>query len=279
MAAVILSRPLCLLWQGIYLGHGQNITPILIAVSVMLNVLSLLVCVLLGDNNTKMFAAAAFVYSIISIAEIPVVYFMAVVLYPLIDTPSIFEAVARFPRLYYSGLFFSNIIITVCCLFSAHWLRKTQSKPPPKFSIFFSLLFILFALIVLVWWIDIIKITSISFLASALLATLLLGILLLLFYLYTRLIVSTDSKTGNYAQYIQHLSKRELEVVEALAAGNTSCKKLAAALNISVNTVKTHLQHIYQATGVSNIAALSSLFQGFTSNEEPRGKPPGFFFG
>jgi DNA-binding CsgD family transcriptional regulator len=75
-----------------------------------------------------------------------------------------------------------------------------------------------------------------------------------------------DTKKGDYDQYIQCLSKRELEVVEAILAGNDNYKKLATVLNISVNTIKTHLQHIYQATGISNIAALSSLFSGYSSN-------------
>jgi len=60
------------------------------------------------------------------------------------------------------------------------------------------------------------------------------------------------------------LSRRELEVIEAILAGNVRHKQLAAVFNISVSTVKTHLLHIYQTTGVSGIAALSSLFHGYT---------------
>jgi len=41
-------------------------------------------------------------------------------------------------------------------------------------------------------------------------------------------------------------------------------KQLSTALNISVSTVKTHLIHIYQTTGVSSIAAILSLFYGYT---------------
>ncbi len=57
-----------------------------------------------------------------------------------------------------------------------------------------------------------------------------------------------------------------MEVVGAVLAGNVTYKELSNVLNISVNTVKTHLKHIYQTTGVSNIAAFLSLFHGFTSN-------------
>jgi DNA-binding CsgD family transcriptional regulator len=56
-----------------------------------------------------------------------------------------------------------------------------------------------------------------------------------------------------------------LEVIEAILAGNVRHKELSAALNISVSTVKNHLIHIYKTTGVSSIAALSSLFHGYTS--------------
>jgi DNA-binding CsgD family transcriptional regulator len=104
------------------------------------------------------------------------------------------------------------------------------------------------------------------------------GILLFLIYLYTQFtkenLTSEMKETGNalsydrkfdeYTPFIQHLSRRELEVIEAVIAGNVSYKELSAALNVSVNTVKTHLRHIYQTTGVSNIAALSSLFHGYT---------------
>jgi len=265
LALVILIRPLCLLWQSIYLEHGKNNSAILIAVAFILDVFSLFICVMLGANRSKALVAASFVFSVVSIAQIPVVYFIAVVVYPLINTPSLMEASIQFPQLYYCGLFFNNIIITVCCLLAARWLRETMQKPPFKLYLSFSLMFLFFALIVLVWWSDIVKIMSISFLASAFMGMFLLGILLLLFYLYTRLIF-IDTKKGDYAKYIQYLSKRELEVIEAVLAGNDNYKKLTAVLNISVNTIKTHLQHIYQATGVSNIDALSSLFSGYSSN-------------
>jgi DNA-binding CsgD family transcriptional regulator len=72
-------------------------------------------------------------------------------------------------------------------------------------------------------------------------------------------------KGAKYMPFIQLLSLRELEVIEAILAGNVRHKQLSTALNISVSTVKTHLIHIYQTTGVSSIAALLSLFHGYTS--------------
>jgi DNA-binding NarL/FixJ family response regulator len=50
------------------------------------------------------------------------------------------------------------------------------------------------------------------------------------------------------------LSRRELEVLQLVAAGNTN-KEAAAQLFISEATVKTHLLHIYAKLGVSDRAA------------------------
>lgn len=47
------------------------------------------------------------------------------------------------------------------------------------------------------------------------------------------------------------LSERELEVLELLAAGSSNAQ-IARQLHVSVNTVKFHLQKIYQALNVSN---------------------------
>ncbi len=47
------------------------------------------------------------------------------------------------------------------------------------------------------------------------------------------------------------LSERELEVLELLAAGKSNAQ-IAKQLHVSVNTVKFHLQKIYQSLDVSN---------------------------
>jgi len=75
-----------------------------------------------------------------------------------------------------------------------------------------------------------------------------------------------DTVRPEYAQYIGQLSKRELEVIEAVLAGCVGQKKLALALDISVNTVKKHLQHIYKTTGTVNMTALTILFSGYSQN-------------
>jgi len=236
---------------------------------------------LLGKNRLRALIAASFIFSIISLAQFPVVFFTVIAIYPVTDLQNFLEVGIKFPQLYYSGIFFINIIITICSLLAARWLRNTMLKPPLKLYVFFNLLFILFTLIVLLWWEDFAVIMSISFLSSFFMGTLLIVILIFLFYLYTRLTTEnsttgkkeienptllTSSKDAGYAPFVQQLSKRELEVVEAVLAGNVSYKQLSSSLNISVNTVKTHLKHIYQTSGVSNIAALSILFRGYNSN-------------
>jgi DNA-binding CsgD family transcriptional regulator len=197
--------------------------------------------------------------------------FYIVFVYPSTDLQSFFEAVLQLPKIYYGCVFFLNIIITVCCLLAARWLYEAKLKPPLKLYIFFILLFVLSTLIVLLWFEDLLMGLSISFLSTAFLGTLFIGILFLLFYLYTRLTkenltggIQGNVKIGEYKKYIQHLSRREIDVVEAILAGNYSYKEISKALDISVNTVRTHIRHIYTTTGVSNMTALTSLFHGFT---------------
>jgi len=80
---VILSRPLCLLWQSYYLRNGEN-TSVLIGISVFLDLITLIACALLGTNRLRGILSAAFVYSIITVTQFPVVYFLALVVQPLL---------------------------------------------------------------------------------------------------------------------------------------------------------------------------------------------------
>jgi DNA-binding CsgD family transcriptional regulator len=279
MAVAVFGFPLCMLYEYLYI-YRQPTVPSFIN-TVNNNALFLLVCVLLGKNRLRALIAASFIISIIFLAQIPVLNFFIAFVYPVTDIPGFLEAVLELPKIYYSWVFFIVIIITVCCLLAARWLRESKLKPPLKIYISFNLLFVLFTLIVLFWFNDLLIGLSISFLSTAFLGTFFIGILLFLFYLYTRLtkenltaviqekenpLPSAPLKANEYKPFIQQLSRRELDVVEAVLAGNYSYKELSKTLNISVNTVKTHLKNIYQTTGVSNIAALSSLFHGFTPN-------------
>jgi len=265
LAVVILGFPFYLLFNYLYF-YGKVSAPSFIDTTVLFIALCLLSYVLLGNNRFKTLIAASFIFSIINLAQFPVVFFSAIVIYPITDLLNFLEESSKFPQLYYGAIFFINIIITVCCLLAARWLRNTKLKPPLNLYVPFNLLFVFFTIIVLFWWEDFATVLSISFLSSFFMGTLLIVILIFLFYLYTRL-TAENSSAGvkpDCAPFIQELSKREMEVVEAVLDGNLTYKELSSALNISVNTVKTHLKHIYQTTGVSNIAALMSLFRGFT---------------
>jgi DNA-binding CsgD family transcriptional regulator len=54
------------------------------------------------------------------------------------------------------------------------------------------------------------------------------------------------------------LSKRQTEVTGALLQGKSD-KEIAALLDIALNTVQTHLKHIYRKTGVRGRYALMAL--------------------
>jgi DNA-binding CsgD family transcriptional regulator len=260
--------------------YRQVDSPTLIDITVIHIALYLLIPVLLGNNRLRALISASFAFSIINLAHLPIGHFIFFVVSPFINSLSHVEFIQQNPLLYYSLIFLSNIVIAVCCFFAARWLRETKLKPPLKLYVLFNLLFILFPLVVLVWYEDILSVMTISFLTSAFIGTFFLAIMLFLFYLYTRSTLDSpaadikemenpllqDSKVDECKPFIQHLSKRELEVIESVLVGNVSYKDLSFSLNISVNTVKTHLKHIYETTGVSNIAALSSLFQGYTHN-------------
>ena len=276
LAVVILGFPFYMLFNSLYF-YGKVEAPSFIDTTLIFIALCLLSYVFLGNNRLKTLIAASFIFSIINLAQFPVIYFFAVFIYPVADISILMEDGLKFPQLYYGSLFFINIIITVCCLLAARWLRNAKSKPPLNLYIPFNLMFIIFTLIVL-FWLEDFSLMSMSFLSSFFMGTLLIVILIFLFYLYTRLtadnlssnIKSTEPqlstvKNDKYASFVKFLSRRELEVIESILAGNVSYKELSNALNISVNTVKTHLKHIYQNTGVSNIAGLSSLFYGYTS--------------
>ncbi|WP_461246400.1 response regulator transcription factor [Treponema sp. R6D11] len=261
-------------------------SPTLIDITVIHVALYLLIPVLLGNNRLRAFISASFAFAVINLAHLPITHFIFFVVSPFINSLSHVEFMQKNPNIYYSDIFLSNVVIAVCCLFAARWLRETKLKPPLTLYVIFNLLFILFPLVILAWYENILNVMSISFLTSAFISSFFLVIMLFLFYLYTRLTTSNltadnaaenssslkNEKGEKYTPFIQLLSRRELEVIEAILAGNVRHKQLSAALNISVSTVKTHLIHIYKTTGVSSIAALSLLFHGYTP-QTPKNQP------
>jgi len=257
-------------------------TPTLIDITVVHIAVYLLIPVLLGNNRLRAFISASFAFCIINLTHLPVMYFILLVVSPFINTLDYVFFLQKNPQMYYAIIFLNNIVIAVCCVLAARWLRETNLKPPLKIYALFNFIFIFFPLVVLVWYEAILAIMSVSFLISFFMGTFFIGIILFLFFLYTRLAknVSTNnvkavspqlsiSEACEYAPFIQYLSKRELEVIETALSGKVSYKEISSALNISVHTVKAHLKNIYKITGVSNVAALSLLFRGFTAPNHP----------
>jgi two-component system nitrate/nitrite response regulator NarL len=71
------------------------------------------------------------------------------------------------------------------------------------------------------------------------------------------------------------LTQREQEVLSALAAGH-STKEIAMQLGISVNTVRTHVQHLMPKLGVHSrlqaaaVAAIDRMVAPGTDEGQPR---------
>lgn len=61
---------------------------------------------------------------------------------------------------------------------------------------------------------------------------------------------TAQTGSGEYQQMVETLSKRELQILEKLVCGFSN-KQISESLNISVNTVKTHLYTCYGKLGVS----------------------------
>ncbi|MBP5157364.1 MAG: response regulator transcription factor [Treponema sp.] len=106
---------------------------------------------------------------------------------------------------------------------------------------------------------------ALSMTASAASFVLILASLLLIAH---TLIVNKEPEQASPAAPLSLLSKREQEVVAHLLQGK-STQEAADALFVSPATVKTHIQHIYEKTGVHNRAGLVrfvQLFSGMPSN-------------
>lgn len=64
---------------------------------------------------------------------------------------------------------------------------------------------------------------------------------------------------------LQVFSKRENEIAGLLLQGKTT-QETADALFVSVSTVKTHIQHIYEKAGVRNRAELAQFMQNHAND-------------
>jgi DNA-binding CsgD family transcriptional regulator len=303
LIVVIISAPICVSWQSQYASaEGYDLFTVL--VGIFINFSSLFACALLGPNRKRGLIASVFIFFIIySATEMFVIFLIASFTYPLLNSDNTMHLTFGMPQFHYAAIFLSNLIVMCHCFIAAHWIRKIPENTPIKFCVLFCL-FLLFYSVTTVFWsvMSVARMPPVFFSPSVLLGALLMSIPILSLYFFTRLVSRSKSIPANekesentahpegnlglwprrqvpanteYAQFIGQLSKREMEVISAVLAGSLRYKTLASSLNISVNTVKTHLQHIYQITGVNNIETLSALFSGYsTTRSEIISKSP-----
>jgi DNA-binding CsgD family transcriptional regulator len=114
------------------------------------------------------------------------------------------------------------------------------------------------------------------FLCGGLFGTLIVGLNMCVFYLYTKLSVAHEAlifardlahtppvwtpEQGLSAAFIEkyEITPREREVIEILVRGKTG-KEIAVELDMALNTVQVHLKRIYRKTGTAGRFALSAL--------------------
>ena len=238
-------------------------------ISLFLEILVLLAVILLSVHRRRAIICALYTFTVKGVLELPILLLICAVARPSKSMLESMDDLIQIPWFYYISLSVHAITVMSCCFLAAYWLRKTILKTPLKLVILFSLIFAAIYVILSIWIRDMVSRITASFFPSSLPAITLVVMIPVVFYIFTRLTtvkknVNSGKNEIQYTQYAQQLSKRELEVIEAVLAGYNSQKELAETLNISTNTVKTHLKHIYQATGVSGIDALSLLFKGYT---------------
>lgn len=152
-----------------------------------------------------------------------------------------------------SGL---ELYATLCFLYFS--LRMNEQKSKRKISGLFPKVFspaFLFSFAVL-FDLDFNKITLLTSTASIIFVV--TGFLVIAFALFKRQPIMVSSTV------LQNLSKREQEVASLILQGKTT-QETADALFVSLSTVKTHIQHIYEKTGARNRAELAQIMQNHTS--------------
>jgi len=99
LAAVILGRPLSLLWQRFFLFEQADSTT-LIDITVIRIALYLLIPVLLGNNRLRAFISASFAFSIINLAHLPITHFIFYIISPFITSQNYVEFLQKNPNIY-----------------------------------------------------------------------------------------------------------------------------------------------------------------------------------
>ena len=272
----MVMMPLLLFMGRLFAGYDSFMLPFVTTIiTYTYELLALLVIALISSHRGRTLVCAAFVYCMINMIELPIIFLIGIVAQPSMNMEQFMnEIMFQIPIFFSVYVFIYNILLMCSCFLAAHWLHKKNENPPRNLVSFFTAIFIIIIIIHFIWSRDILTLMSKSFFSAVLLGLFFLVLVPALFFIFTRFSAEKEIVTSGegdtllkqpaYSKFTQQLSRREIDVVKAIMDGNVSYKELASALNISPNTVKTHLQHIYQTTGVSNVAALITLLNGYS---------------
>jgi DNA-binding NarL/FixJ family response regulator len=72
------------------------------------------------------------------------------------------------------------------------------------------------------------------------------------------IVMEFEDGDQNIAEYKFKFTKREADIIDGVIQGKNNAQ-LAAALNVSENTVKTHIRSIYRKVGASNRTELTYI--------------------
>jgi DNA-binding CsgD family transcriptional regulator len=224
-----------------------------------------------GDVRTSLFTALCYIGMEAAIDTIRHFFIML-----------IFEKTFRGYTTEYYIQFNLQYLFVLGWTFFYYWVMKNRSwKVPPRFWVM-TVIPPCGTAILLTYYADAaraaLKVGTNIYIEGILFGVFLLALNLFTFYMYVKL---TDAYAGQvFANKLSgvppvytreegfspvfikkyDITRREQEVIEAVLSGKSN-KEIANTLCISLNTVETHLRHIYQKTDVPNRFALYTLIQ------------------
>jgi DNA-binding CsgD family transcriptional regulator len=75
-------------------------------------------------------------------------------------------------------------------------------------------------------------------------------------------VVQYFKKMGSHVSEVEHLSPRELEVLELLARGD-AYKQIADQLDLSIETIRMNIKHIYAKLHVHSRGEAVAKYRGW----------------
>jgi len=90
LAVVVLGFPFYVLYNTLYF-YGKVNSPSFIDTTILIIAFIFLACILLGNNRLRALISASFIFSIINLAQFPLVFFTALTIYPLSNLKQFME--------------------------------------------------------------------------------------------------------------------------------------------------------------------------------------------